>query len=965
MRYLLVLLAVLLFGCPSEPAPFAVAGDVRIAEVVSSNLGGGPGGGRDERGEWDDWIELENLRDHDIDLQGVQVSDKLDAPGRYRIPEGEPVLIPAKGRRMLFADGETYQGPTHLPFLLSKKGEAVVLSTRDGQLLDSVEVPALETGESYARIGDGFVACPTPTPNTANDCVVVPLPPTTYDPYVWPDPWPPVTDAPVIISEVSRTFIELENHGPAIDLALLELSYGTVEAPRRLPETTLETTIPLSGRLETNARLSIDVALPASAVVVLRASDRFLDRVAYEALADAVLVRRSGVDLFVACALESATPGAANAGCVAPPPRATRPSFLRAIRSDADLTLLAEHDEERTSDARSVKFVIDRFNGNTVYFMDSTKFPLHFDWVWEVLDKKAPFDLCDPAERAQHDAEWVRFSQRNYFSTTNRQFYLGTLVHYADSDLYTIEFASGDLITSEQIRDAFFLVAEQILEPKRLFVRPTTASFEARMTSLEGLLPIVPAGTPFAGTRFFSLNPGVAYGVLEVVEDIEEAALSFQSIPIFTRIPNDVPLVGGTITEEPQTPLAHVNVLAQNRGTPNMALLDASTDPRVAPFLGKLVRLDVTRADFSLRVASSTEAEAFWEERFGSRPPFYPERDLSVRDLVDLDGASFDDIAKIGAKASQYAELSKLDYRQYAGSCADADRLPVPTPAFAIPFARFVEHLEAHGIDADIAALLADEDVLANPAERRAALEAIREKIADAPVDPTFLATLESKLAEVFGPQRVRFRSSTNVEDLVGFNGAGLYSSKSAQANSRARPVADALREVWASTYAFRAFEERRLFNVDETKVAMGVLVHRGFPGEDANGVAITKNVIDPSRVGYYINAQHGEVSIVNPETGFAPEQLLYKPFAPPEVTVLARSNLTRGAPVMSEQEVFTLACTLKAAHARFRAHYAEVIPAAEFALDVEFKIDGPSRRVMLKQARPWIGKAVVESTCE
>jgi hypothetical protein len=203
------------------------------------------------------------------------------------------------------------------------------------------------------------------------------------------------------------------------------------------------------------------------------------------------------------------------------------------------------------------------------------------------------------------------------------------------------------------------------------------------------------------------------------------------------------------------------------------------------------------------------------------------------------------------------------------------------------------------------------------------------------------------------------------VEDLVGFNGAGLYTSRSAAARSSVRPISRALADVWASTYSFRAFEERRLFNVDESQVAMAVLIHRGFPGEEANGVAITKNVVDPSRFGYYVNAQVGEISIVNPEGDFVPEQLLYKAFVPPEVTVLARSSVTAGQPVMSEQEVFRLACVIGAAHNRFRDHYADVIDPKDFALDVEFKIDGPNRDVIVKQARPWLGTTRVETTCE
>ena len=40
-------------------------------------------------------------------------------------------------------------------------------------------------------------------------------------------------------------------------------------------------------------------------------------------------------------------------------------------------------------------------------------------------------------------------------------------------------------------------------------------------------------------------------------------------------VPNDISIVAGQITAEFQTPLAHINVLSVNRGTPNMALRGA------------------------------------------------------------------------------------------------------------------------------------------------------------------------------------------------------------------------------------------------------------------------------------------------------------------------------------------------------------------------------------------------------
>ena len=54
--------------------------------------------------------------------------------------------------------------------------------------------------------------------------------------------------------------------------------------------------------------------------------------------------------------------------------------------------------------------------------------------------------------------------------------------------------------------------------------------------------------------------------------DLETQYLGFRDIAVLEVIPNDLSVCTGTITTQFQTPLSHINVLAQNRGTPNMGL---------------------------------------------------------------------------------------------------------------------------------------------------------------------------------------------------------------------------------------------------------------------------------------------------------------------------------------------------------------------------------------------------------
>ena len=166
--------------------------------------------------------------------------------------------------------------------------------------------------------------------------------------------------------------------------------------------------------------------------------------------------------------------------------------------------------------------------------------------------------------------------------------------------------------------------------------------------------------------------------------------------------------------------------------------------------------------------------------------------------------------------------------------------------------------------------MLADSDFLGDPAQRAQQLESLRDAMKAAPVDAAFEQMLIDKLNADYPGTRMRFRSSTNCEDLDGFTGAGLYTSKSGDPSDPAYPVLDAVRTVWSSIWFFRAFEEREYRQIEHESVGMALLVHHSFPYEEANGVAITANLFDSlcMEPGFYVNVQFGDESVVLPNPG-------------------------------------------------------------------------------------------------
>lgn len=131
----------------------------------------------------------------------------------------------------------------------------------------------------------------------------------------------------------------------------------------------------------------------------------------------------------------------------------------------------------------------------------------------------------------------------------------------------------------------------------------------------------------------------------------------------------------------------------------------------------------------------------------------------------------------------------------------------------------------------------------------------------------------------------------------------------------------------------------------------MGVLVQESIDDDVVNGVALTANPFDEGRPALFINAQvaSGEGSAVTgARGGDVPEQVLYYTYAGEmEFERLARSSRTRGT-VLTDQEVYDLSVALRVIQQRFDPGH----PTS--ALDIEFLLAGPQRRLVFVQARPY-----------
>jgi len=481
--------------------------------------------------------------------------------------------------------------------------------------------------------------------------------------------------------------------------------------------------------------------------------------------------------------------------------------------------------------------------------------------------------------------------------------------------------------------------------------------------------------------------PGWAIGrLVRVAPDAIDAAwaagsLTSTDILVTDSIPAEVPPVAGIVSFGPSTPLSHVAILATNLEIPFVFAAEASTRAAIEALLGETVALRARQPNTGSFSFGGCDVDA-------------------VR-MTGFDGAlSQDDIDSIVAlKSPRPIELAPIvpagmithptdtlttaDIGAYGGKASNFGLLVrtipdhVPTPSLAIsadPFFRFLDQ-RPDGQTPTLRELIADHLAgitwpLADPQAAETALAAVRALVKGPTtrLTPTDEASLIAALAPFKPTDRIRFRSSTNVEDSAFFTGAGLYDSFSGcladdtdddeTGPSRCDPDRDsergvfrAIKKVYASFWNTNAYLERLRHGVDESRAFMAILAHPSYPDEDelANGVATVIMGGGSRRV--VVTTQKGAVSVTNPTAGSQPEVVtasiwgtnIWK-------ELLQRSSLVLlGTTVMTwEDDYDTLIGLLN----QVSEAWAATLPSGtRFALDFEFKKVRPGR-LEIKQVR-------------
>jgi hypothetical protein len=630
--------------------------------------------------------------------------------------------------------------------------------------------------------------------------------------------------------------------------------------------------------------------------------------------------------------------------------------------------------ENFTPDAiRWVKFTVLLSEPETVYFQDSTAYSFHYEFATEHIPE------FEGMTRQQFDAVTL--------STEGQRAILGAVLVPGDSlryPEYAVQLVVNDAMHPELARRIIESVRSsvQVAEPRRTLYFPNPAQAlcapEHEDYFAEHDLPVGSVDRWLVGDACYA--PGWAIGRLvqlassEVPAAYLDGTLRPEDILLLSdAAPAELPFVAGVLTLAPSTPNSHSAILARSYSVPFAYLRREEVATIARDLVGKQAVVSTNfhlgSGDCTVRLidVDSLSAAERAEIRALSVPPpveITPKR-ASGTFTLPTDGLLPTDIDRVGGKAAHFGVLS-------AGS-PDF----VPTPAFAISFDAWDAFMDQPAPDG-AAGTLRDEvarrlEPFAWPADLRAlasALDGVVDLIRDADV-PTDVQDAVREALEPFDPmRRIRFRSSTNVEDSETFTGAGLYDSATGcladdldgdsagpslcnPEETGERGVFRAIKRVYSSFYAQNAYFQRLRRGVNEAHVGMGVLVHYSVPDttELANGVAtLTVHSTEARQVD--LVTQLGAVSVTNPEGSARPETVRIERYETSDFlqTVEWSSLVVLGEHVLTwETDYRALMSELNSV----ADEYARVTGRAPpFSLDFEYKkIEGSG--LSLRQVRP------------
>jgi len=565
-----------------------------------------------------------------------------------------------------------------------------------------------------------------------------------------------------------------------------------------------------------------------------------------------------------------------------------------------------------------------------LYFLNARYFKFHHEF-------------CSRELEGEIDLEY--FNSINYSDDPKRKYLLANINYYKSLNTYALEISPVDMMPKNDIAFLYDIVAQATFMGDDLHLLLNSSRLQALRDEFVSHMPLLDPSVIYRNLNYQAIAKYKNCGVLRYIHDFEseQTSLAPMDIAILNETPLFLPEVAGIIVTEFQTPLSHLSILGQNRKIPIAAYKQAFNDSSLLSLNTKKVCYSVMADTFSIEAIDRLKQK---KQKHKSIKLKY---DLKTDSLIGIEHINKRSYKFAGNKAANFGILNKLS-RKYDFN--------VPECAFVIPFYFYKQHTTSNSIKPLIDSLLTSKDRLTTDS-LQVLLKTIRDEIKQAPINKQLISDVYKRITSDNTHTRMRFRSSTNAEDAKGFSGAGLYTSKTGMPNNEKKSFEKAIKKVWASLWSYQAFAERDYYNINHAHVFMGILVHRSFPDEKVNGVAITKNLYRPGSYGFVINAQLGDESVVKPKHGHVSDQFICYPDDADKlykdkttVDIITQSNLNGNKLVMTNEEIQHLANQLKLIKQYYIRHSFTAKSYLDFGLDIEFKLDKENRALYIKQVR-------------
>src|SRR5437868_3209018 len=557
--------------------------------------------------------------------------------------------------------------------------------------------------------------------------------------------------------------------------------------------------------------------------------------------------------LFLLLAPHATARGQASPRKLAAAPEA--PRSLPSIRTRVEFDQLARVYTDQPYALPHVLFVIDRKDGDKIYYVNSQRYRFHKDFVngtYLSLERGEEF--------------W-----RNNYINPNRRFILGTVAWQSPVKRYTFEFWEGDQIPADQIKLTADILKKTFFEP--VAFKPNSTKQDEDSASIQGLERILQSDIA-REQEYQALNVAKGLGRIHVIEKLDDhIEIGFNEILVLNEVPLSLPPVAGVIVSKPSTPLSHINLLVKGWGVPNAYIKNA--DEILKQYVGWWVAFETLPDHYTIKRADLKQLDEYQKRLAVLKDKMTPRFNLEEKRLLDLPQQR---AAMSDAFGSKSANLGEVARSRLAG-------ITVPS-GFGIPIFYYDQFIKENNLEDAIYEMMNDQKFVHDPAYRRDYLMRMRGRIQRGQVSAELEREVLKRAHAEFAGKGLFVRSSSNAEDLPNFNGAGLYTTVPNVKGDK--ELTEAIKTVWASLWNFEAYEARERTGIDHSKAFMAVLIQEGINADSA-GVMITTDPYDKeNREAIYISAKRG-LGIKVVEGQKIAEQLIYSPVSQ-AVRVLTRS---------------------------------------------------------------------------